>query len=94
MVESLTRKAGFSVRHLSEYTVEKENKSGKECYAVSCEGALCGHYYIENKPDCFELSLDIKPDMCGQGREDWIKQLALAIVDDMDSTKPVKMETV
>lgn len=46
------------------------------------------------EPDCFELSLDIKPDMCGQGREDWIKQLALATAEDMDSTKPVKMETV
>ena len=79
----------------SEYTVDKmKDKSGQECYAVSCEGALCGHYYIENKPDGFELSLDIKPDMCGQGREDWIKQLALATAEDMDSTKPVKMETV
>ena len=53
-----------------------------------------GYYYIENKPDGFELSLDIKPGMCGQGREDWIKQLALATAEDMDSTKPVKMETV
>lgn len=44
--------------------------------------------------DCFEISLDIKPDMCGQGGEDWIKQLAFATVEDMDSTKPVKMETV
>ena len=71
-----------------------KDKSGLECYAVSCEGALCGHYYIENKPDGFELSLDIKPDICGNDGEDWIKQLALATVEDMDSTKPVKMETV
>lgn len=74
---------GLAITDLEQY--------GEAFYSVKKEGVFLGYFHIENNGEFMELSVGIKPELCGQGNGSMFMELALATIEDMDSKMPVKL---
>lgn len=63
----------------------------EEYYSVYKLGSFLGYYQVVNADGYVELSVGIKPKLCGLGDGRMLMELALATIEDMNLGKPVKL---